>query len=60
MLNSREPESMLLHELVTRAAERSPHDQSLTAGAQTLTYAALCDHVAHCAAGLIGLGLAGG
>jgi acyl-CoA ligase (AMP-forming) (exosortase A-associated) len=53
-------ESTLLHELITRAAERSPEARALTYGASSLDYAALQSQVAGFAAGLAGLGLARG
>jgi acyl-CoA ligase (AMP-forming) (exosortase A-associated) len=50
-------ESTLLHELIVRAAERSPQARALTYGAASLDYAALQTQVAGFAAGLLGLGL---
>jgi acyl-CoA ligase (AMP-forming) (exosortase A-associated) len=61
---TREPavaDAHLLHELVLRAAERSPEARALTAslGAETqhLSYAALADTVQAAAAGFVGLGV---
>jgi acyl-CoA ligase (AMP-forming) (exosortase A-associated) len=50
-------EAHLLHELVLRAAERSPDARALTAGSQHLNYAALADLVRAAASGIAGLGL---
>ena len=51
------PESSLLFELIAAAADRSPDAVALTAGSQSLHYAALHTQVQACAAGLMGLGL---
>lgn len=51
------PEATLLHQLIAVAADRSPDAVALTAGAQTVRYAALQDQVVRCAGGLLGLGL---
>ena len=51
------PESSLLFELIAAAADRSPDAAALTAGSQSLHYAALQTQVQACAAGLMGLGL---
>ena len=53
-------ESTLLHELIARAAERTPQATALTSGSAALSYAELADRVSRFAAGLMGLGLARG
>lgn len=53
-------ESTLLHELIARAAERTPRATALTSGSAALSYAELADQVSRFAAGLMGLGLARG
>ncbi len=50
-------ESTLLHELIARAAERTPQMAALTSGGAALSYAQLATQVGQFAAGLIGLGL---
>jgi acyl-CoA synthetase (AMP-forming)/AMP-acid ligase II len=45
-------ESDLLHDLVQRAAQRTPEAPALTMDAQTLDYAALRDAMSHFAGGL--------
>lgn len=54
------PESNLLHELVAIAAERDPDAAALTAGGETLRYAALHSQLSGCAAGLLDLDLTRG
>ena len=51
------PEAHLLHELVARAAARTPQAPCLTHGAQTWAYQGLQQAVAAFGAGLLGLGL---
>ena len=51
------PESLLLSELITVAASRTPDAVALVAGAQTLSYAKLQASMQAFASGLIGLGL---
>ncbi|OOG51165.1 acyl-CoA ligase (AMP-forming), exosortase A system-associated [Polaromonas sp. C04] len=53
-------ESTLLHELIARAAERTPQATALTSGSAALSYAELADQVSRFAAGLMRLGLARG
>jgi acyl-CoA ligase (AMP-forming) (exosortase A-associated) len=50
--------SWLLHHLIERSAERTPHAPALTAGTLTLDYASLWQATAACASGLAQLGLA--
>jgi acyl-CoA ligase (AMP-forming) (exosortase A-associated) len=51
------PESVLLHELITTAARRSPDTIALSWGQASSTYAALANAVLRCAGGLVRLGL---
>ena len=51
------PESHLIHELVSVAADRAPAAPALSHGASALDYAVLDHAVRACAAGLVGLGL---
>ena len=53
-------DSTLLHELVSRSAERNDSSVALTYGKESLTYGQLQQSVAGFASGLIGLGLARG
>lgn len=50
-------ESILLHELIARSAQRTPDAIALTAGGAHMHYAELQSSVAHCAGSLGGLGL---
>ncbi|MDR0378870.1 MAG: acyl-CoA ligase (AMP-forming), exosortase A system-associated [Candidatus Accumulibacter sp.] len=49
-------DSCLLPELVARSAERFPENIALTHGKESMTYAALRDHVRRFASGIVGLG----
>ena len=49
------PESHLIHELVSVAADRAPAAPALSHGASALDYAVLDHAVRSCAAGLVGL-----
>ena len=51
------PESTLLFELITHAAQRTPHASAVTAGRESLSYEALATDVAGFASGLLALGL---
>ena len=53
-------DSILLHELVIRSADRAPDCLALTFGADTLSYGTLATQVDAFAAGLLSLGLARG
>ena len=53
-------ESTLLHELVVRSAERTPHARALTSGSASMSYAELDAQVRQFASGLVALGLARG
>jgi acyl-CoA ligase (AMP-forming) (exosortase A-associated) len=50
------PPIILLHDLVSVAAERSPRAPALTLGADTLRYEEVARDVARCATGVAGLG----
>ena len=53
-------EARLLHELLARAAERTPHASALTYGDASLDYARLQQVTSRFAAGLLGLGVGRG
>ena len=54
------PEAVLLHELVSTAAARTPESPALTHGAETWAYQRLQAETEALARGLLGLGLARG